>query len=131
MNLVETLKGNEEKLNKSGTYLLMKKYHDLVLKYPSSCIHYETEEKAKKREKTVSKGSDKLYFLHTKFTSVFCDFTGSVLLIQNDLPVNYMVKEVANFAALVDFLKLSTSKVNDVQELVKYYKDFTLKEKTF
>ena len=107
----------------------MKKYHDLVLKYPSSCIHYMKQKKRLKKRKTVSKGSDKLYFCILNLLVFFCDFTGSVLLIQNDLPVNYMVKEVANFAALVDFLKLSTSKVNDVQELVKYYKDFTLKGK--
>lgn len=113
------------RLNESCVYVLMKEFFDVV----SLCPSAQVEIKSPKREKIISKESNKLYHFHSNFGVPLNDYGNSVILIENHLPVKYMVEEVAQFIFFLELFYKEIKKANNIQELNAYYKQFKLKPK--
>jgi hypothetical protein len=125
LNNLEIMNKNNGKLSESLLYGIMSEFLVEVEKYPAAQIECEKD----KRAKAIEAACSKLYHAHTVFTPSVNDYGNSIILIDNDMPVKYMIDEAVNFCFHLDNFYTEIKKANSVQELQQYYKNFTLKPK--
>ena len=115
----------EQKLSESALVKLMSDFNKEVSHYPASLFDNLKD----KRQRAVEAMSSQLYPFHTVFSLPMNNYSSSVVLISNEVPVFLMAKEAAHFVFELENFYLETKKANSVQELQQYYKRFTLKPK--
>lgn len=125
----------------SKTLSLMLDFQSKVAHYPPAKIEYDVWLKAQetgqdenkllkdKRRGIIKRSADALYPVHTAFSKPVNDFRNSCVLISNDIAVNYMIDEAAEFVALLERFQQLTAQTKSVQELAAYYKEMALKPK--
>lgn len=128
MNTV-TLK-NEEKLSKSKVFKLMNDFNDAVIINPAGQVI--TDKTKDKRVKVIQSVTKSLQKFHWAFKAPLKDYGDSVVLIGNELAINYMIEETMFFIEKLnefyDALKniegvQNVKAITAVQELSPYYKN--------
>lgn len=128
MNTEKIQQAIRAKLNSTKSYLAMAGWVDMVIKYPLVWIPLKDGDK--KTSDAIDRLCAPFYTkYHTQFRPHVHDYMGSVVLISNENAVAHMINECAAFCARLDLFHQNLNKTNGRQELVAYYKSFTLKSK--
>jgi hypothetical protein len=121
----ELNKISDKKMDNSAVLSVMKPFLKEVNKYPAA--HIECAKP--KRADAVQKGSNLLMPSHISFQTIFNEYSNSIILIGNEIAMPYMLKEVAYFNVYIEKFYQDIKKVNNIQELQSYYKQFKIKPK--
>lgn len=139
MNYEKAMLEISERLGGSKLFVAMKEWQTKVDVYPTTCDAV-THKVSPKRVRIIEEASNMLYPLHTAFSKPISDYSNSIVLISNEIPVKFMIQEAAEFAHMLQEFRdgietfetpinKSINGVKDIQELQAYYKDFKFTKK--
>lgn len=126
LNDIDITCKSDKRLLESRLYPIMKGFLTLVDQYPIAHIKGVSD----KRTKVVDTACSPIYAnTHIMFSTSVSEYGNSVILVENEMVVKYMIKEAALFCFHLDNFYKRIKSVNNIQELQLYYKQFKLKPK--
>ena len=108
----------KEKINTSETLVYMQELCTILEIFPYSTMNI----KKQKRDLKIFNLCYDLYKFHSPLHTIVKQFETSVLLIQNEIAVPYLLAELSAFNKEYENLKKKVSKHKQYQEITKYYK---------
>jgi hypothetical protein len=124
MDMQASLKRSNKKINSSPLALIIASAIELLDQYPLNFIDAQGKgNKKEKRENEIAKfiAKERMYQTQRSLSKPYGEYTNSLILIENNMAMPYMIEEVADLCLQLDKIQKLPSKVSQFPELKDFY----------